>query len=72
MHEDANGQLVVIEGLEEFREHLGGQLTITLLSRIGKGFEVNEVNLPSMLNAIRLLNERSTGLGDSKVITAQV
>ena len=72
MHEDANGQLVVIEGLEEFREHLGGQLTITLLSRIGKGFEVNEVNLPSMLNAIHLLKERSTESGDSKVITAQV
>ena len=72
MHEDANGQLVLIEGLEEYRDHLGGQLTITLLRSIGEGFEVNEVYLPSMLNAIRLLNERSKGSGNSKVITAQV
>jgi 3-dehydroquinate synthase len=31
-------------GLEEFREHLGGRLAITLLRDIGVGFEVNEMN----------------------------
>ena len=72
MHEDANGQLLVIEGLEEFREHLGGKLTITLLRCIGEGFEVNEINLPSMRNAIHLLKERSAGPGNTKVIKAQV
>jgi 3-dehydroquinate synthase len=30
--------------LREFREHLGGVLTITLLSAIGKGIEVHEIN----------------------------
>ena len=72
IHEDANGQFVVIEGLEEFREHLGGKLTITLLKSIGQGFEVNEVNLPSMLNAIHLLKERSKESGNSKVVAAQI
>lgn len=35
---------VVLRGLEEFREHLGGQLTITLLRALGTGEEVHEVD----------------------------
>lgn len=31
-------------GLAEFREHLGGKLTITLLERLGKGVEVHEMD----------------------------
>ncbi|MFN8345641.1 MAG: 3-dehydroquinate synthase [Spirosomataceae bacterium] len=31
-------------GLQEFREHLGGRLTIMLLEKIGKGVEVHEMN----------------------------
>ena len=34
----------VLQGLNEFREHLGGRLTITLLTAIGKGKEVNEMD----------------------------
>lgn len=34
----------LLEGLEEFREHLGGELTIMLLSEIGKGVEVHEMD----------------------------
>jgi 3-dehydroquinate synthase len=33
----------VWDGLEEFREHLGGELTIMLLDRIGHGVEVHEM-----------------------------
>ena len=40
---NANGDLLVVEGLEEFREHLGGRLAITLLREIGVGFEVDEM-----------------------------
>lgn len=32
------------EGLSEFREHLGGKLTITLLEALGKGLEVHEMD----------------------------
>lgn len=42
---DASGRLVVVGGLDEFREHLGGELTITLLRGIGEGFEVHEMDL---------------------------
>jgi len=45
LHVDAGNSLLVLEGLEEFRQHLGGELTITLLAGIGHGFEVHEMNL---------------------------
>ena len=70
LHADADGKLVVIEGLEEFREHLGGRLTITLLHNIGDGFEVNEMNLPKVMDAIHELQERAEGREDSKIIPA--
>lgn len=34
----------LLKGLEEFREHLGGKLTITLLRGIGHGEEVHEMD----------------------------
>ena len=70
LHTDTDGKLVVIEGLEEFREHLGGCLTITLLKSIGQGFEVNEMNLPKVLNAIHELQDRTRVNSNSKVIPA--
>jgi 3-dehydroquinate synthase len=50
----------VIKGIDEFREHLGGKLTITLIGSIGEGFEVHEINEENMHRAIeRLQNEHS-------------
>jgi 3-dehydroquinate synthase len=40
---DGNGRRLLLNGLEEFREHLGGDLTITLLSELGTGVEVHEM-----------------------------
>lgn len=47
----------VLEGLEEFREHLGGLLTITLLKRIGSRFEVHEMDTDVVLKMIERLKE---------------
>ncbi|MEH2218284.1 MAG: 3-dehydroquinate synthase [Nostoc sp.] len=47
----------LFRGLTEFREHLGGELTLTLLKSIGKGIEVHEVNLLVYRQAISLLRE---------------
>jgi 3-dehydroquinate synthase len=41
---DNAGRLQLIVGLEEFRQHLGGALTITLIEAIGHGFEVHEID----------------------------
>lgn len=58
LHTDSENSLLVLEGLEEFREHLGGELTVTLLDGIGRGFEVHEMNLPRVIRAIDELHER--------------
>lgn len=39
-----DGTPAILSGLEEFREHLGGQLTIMLLEGIGNGIEVHEMD----------------------------
>ena len=41
----------LLKGLNEFREHLGGKLTIMLLEAIGKGKEVNEMEVPLLIEA---------------------
>jgi 3-dehydroquinate synthase len=40
---DARGRPRVLDGLEEFRAHLGGELNLTLLRAIGQGVEVQEL-----------------------------
>ena len=55
---DKDGQLMVLKGMEEFREHLGGELTITLLEEIGRGVEVHEMSLAKIRGAIHELQER--------------
>jgi 3-dehydroquinate synthase len=42
----------VLSGLEEFREHLGGKLTVMLLESLGNGFEVHEMDKKLLLKAI--------------------
>ena len=46
----------LFEGLREFREHLGGELTITLLEGIGKPVDVHEIDLDKMLEAMERLS----------------
>lgn len=49
----------VLLGLNEFREHLGGELTIMLLDAIGKGVEVHELNVSLLIQASHWLREQS-------------
>ena len=56
---DSN-RLTVLSGLEEFREHLGGELTITLLAEIGRGVEVHEMNPQKITEAIHELKTRTS------------
>lgn len=58
MHVDSDQSLILLKGLEEFREHLGGELTITLLQAIGKGFEVHTIDSMEMLTALNELEAR--------------
>lgn len=58
LHVDSNEESILLAGLEEFREHLGGELTITLLRGIGQGFEVHEIDASEMLGAMHELELR--------------
>ncbi|MBI4663580.1 MAG: 3-dehydroquinate synthase [Verrucomicrobia bacterium] len=59
LHVDSSGTLIVLAGLEEFREHLGGELTVTLLRAIGQGFEVHDMKVPKVVESIQELHRRS-------------
>ena len=52
------GDYAVIQGLREFREHLGGELTVTLLEGIGRGVEVHEIEEGWVLESIAWLKQR--------------
>ena len=54
---DQHDTRCVFTGLQEFREHLGGQLTLPLLERIGRGIEVHEMDEETMIRSIALLEE---------------
>jgi 3-dehydroquinate synthase len=49
---ERDGSHTLIAGLREFREHLGGELHITLLGGIGSSFEVTEMDDALILESI--------------------
>lgn len=55
---EPDGELTLLAGLREFREHLGGELTITLLAGIGTGVEVHEIDVERMKDALSWLQKR--------------
>jgi 3-dehydroquinate synthase len=48
-------RLIILDGLEEFREHLGGQLTIMLLEKIGQSVEVHEIDTTFLQQAVQTI-----------------
>jgi 3-dehydroquinate synthase len=69
-HADTKGNLNVLAGLEEFREHLGGELTITLLRGIGQGVEVHDMDVPTVLESIQELEQRDSSRASGLRATA--
>ena len=53
------GQLVVLRGLEEVREHLGGELCITLVTAPGEAREVHEMDDALVQQALEWLRGRT-------------
>jgi 3-dehydroquinate synthase len=56
---DAAGRPLVLDGLREFREHLGGELSVTLLEGIGRGLEVHELSERLILSSLSWLRARA-------------
>ncbi|HEU5395881.1 MAG TPA: 3-dehydroquinate synthase [Verrucomicrobiae bacterium] len=61
LNDSPKGHLQILNGLEEFREHLGGKLTITLLKEIGRGVEVHQMDTKKIIAAIHELQRRAAG-----------
>jgi 3-dehydroquinate synthase len=55
-----DGRFLVLDGLNEFREHLGGDLTITLLREVGKALEVHEMREDLVRHAIEQLRRHES------------
>jgi 3-dehydroquinate synthase len=58
------GELSILRGLREFREHLGGELSVTLLKEIGRGFEAHEIDEARMREALDRLRNRHRARDD--------
>jgi len=56
----ASGEWVILEGLRDFQEHLGGELSVTLLAGIGVGVEVHEIDRERMRQAMHWLKDRAS------------
>ena len=54
-------QPAILKGLEEFREHLGGRLTIMLLRAIGVPFDAHEIDKGVMLGSVEVLRSIEQG-----------
>lgn len=53
-----NGKLEIIEGLQEFREHIGGELTLTMPKPLGTQAEIHELSeevITKALNRLKLV-----------------
>ncbi len=51
------GTEAIFDGLEEFRQHLGGRLTVTMLRSVGNGINVHEIDRAAMEESIRIVRE---------------
>jgi 3-dehydroquinate synthase len=54
------GPALLLEGLDDFREHLGGELTITLVRGVGSAIEVNEMDRAAILRALDWMSQSHT------------
>lgn len=59
LEKSSEGKRVVLGGLQDFREHLGGLLCVTLPSPLGAKIEVHEMDEPTIEKAIFYLSQRS-------------
>jgi len=56
---DARGERAVLGGLRDFQEHLGGELSVTLLTGVGRRMEAHEMDHALIGRAIDFLREQA-------------
>lgn len=55
---EPNGRLEILRGLDEFKEHIGGELTLTLLKGIGEGTDADRIDRAALRRALAWLKKR--------------
>ena len=60
------GRLALLQGLADFQEHLGGELTITLLESIGRGVEVHDMDPALIEQCIDWLEQYGDGENEAR------
>lgn len=55
---DAAGRLLLLDGLEEFREHLGGELTLAMLTGIGHAVDLHAIDRAAVAACVDWLAQR--------------
>ncbi|WP_110686914.1 3-dehydroquinate synthase [Salinicola aestuarinus] len=56
---DDDGRPALLKGLREFREHLGGDMSVTMLAAVGRGVEVDHVDEALVIDAIEWLQQEA-------------
>jgi 3-dehydroquinate synthase len=67
-HPAMNETESLFQGLEEFRQHLGGRLTVTMLRNIGDPIDVHVIDRKRMTQAIRTVWSQVTAAGTDPFI----
>jgi len=62
LQKNATGEWSILQGIDDFNEQLGGELSITMLSEIGEGISVHEIDEAQVLEATHWLNSRLTNI----------
>jgi 3-dehydroquinate synthase len=55
--DEADHAACILRGLDEFREHLGGRLTVMLLRSIGEPFDAHEIRKELVVRSIEILRK---------------
>ena len=69
-HPALRDSTALFEGLEEFRQHLGGRLTLTMLRGVGDPIDVHEVDEDKMREAIERFASLDTPRPVDEVLAA--
>lgn len=58
-HRNRHGDLSILKGLDEFREHLGGALTLAMPTDIGRCIDIHELPEAAIEKAVGLLRDKA-------------
>jgi 3-dehydroquinate synthase len=62
---DPHGRLKILDGLEAFREHLGGELTLSLPRPVGRCTEIHALQRAQVIAAIQILKQAAQSRNSS-------